>query len=376
MNQRSLIFLSFLAGSFVPFTLYGQATDFQAKIAQKAEARRQAEEARKAEEAIRAQEFLSETSAAASDDPPLVSEEEIVSQPRIWAEAQGRQGRNSEVSAAAGRQEPRASAVDSAAASDDPPLVSEEEIVSQPRIWAEAQGRQGRNSEVSAAAGRQEPRASAVDSAAASDDEIALSWDTIDFQQRLLEQANVRKGRNSEVSPAAGRQDPRAMVVESTSLKEGPPQAEEQKLVAAAPGEMKLGPPPAPPLPASSSASLEAGPMRLGPPETSSSKSNDDSGSEHSVSINAMDPDGIMREIVSLRKEFQEAMRVLREGGGGAMAAAAAGPKKDPKGKPVEAGGAMGDIAASVAEQARARAERAQAAIAQLEEALRVQKKP
>ena len=325
MNQRSLIFLSFLAGSFVPFTLYGQATDFQAKIAQKAEARRQAEEARKAEEAIRAQEFLSETSAAASDDPPL---------------------------------------------------VSEEEIVSQPRIWAEAQGRQGRNSEVSAAAGRQEPRASAVDSAAASDDEIALSWDTIDFQQRLLEQANVRKGRNSEVSPAAGRQDPRAMVVESTSLKEGPPQAEEQKLVAAAPGEMKLGPPPAPPLPASSSASLEAGPMRLGPPETSSSKSNDDSGSEHSVSINAMDPDGIMREIVSLRKEFQEAMRVLREGGGGAMAAAAAGPKKDPKGKPVEAGGAMGDIAASVAEQARARAERAQAAIAQLEEALRVQKKP
>ena len=166
------------------------------------------------------------------------------------------------------------------------------------------------------------------------------------------------------------------MVVESTSLKEGPPQAEEQKLVAAAPGEMKLGPPPAPPLPASSSASLEAGPMRLGPPETSSSKSNDDSGSEHSVSINAMDPDGIMREIVSLRKEFQEAMRVLREGGGGAMAAAAAGPKKDPKGKPVEAGGAMGDIAASVAEQARARAERAQAAIAQLEEALRVQKKP
>jgi len=309
MNQRSLIFFALLAGTFAPGALYGQATDFHARSLQRKEEARKAEEARR-----QGKKSDNPAASAAADDNTFFEPEETIEeqQAALWDKVKGRQGRNSEVSPAAGRQAGRANSEASAAASNDGIFVPPEETFLPRRTRDEEPP------------SRQAPRASAVDSASPSDGGISVSKEAIDLQERLLREAK------------AGRQESRARVVDSASpLNEGPPQADEQKGVKAPSEERRLEPPPAPPLPVTS---LAGGPMRLGPPaappvpvatgtagqmrlrppRSSSAESDDDSGPEHSV--NSGSGEDVRREIASLAKEMkrlQEQIAEIRASGGG-----------------------------------------------------------
>ena len=202
----------------------------------------------------------------------------------------------------------------------------------------------------------------------------SLSAAATERQERLLREANA--GRQESRARAGAEVSPVKKVTfqeeEQQVLKKVPPAP---PLPVGSPESLKAGPmfkgvPPAPPLPVATGKTKQ---MQLGPPSSSSGESDDDSGPEYSVSINSMSTEDIMREIAALRREFQSAMKLFREGGSGAVGAAvgdaAAVPKKDKKGKPAPAGG-VGDLAAFAAEQALAHAERVQASIKRLEEGL------